>query len=220
MSDALPLRPLRIPSGWTLRHNSFVEAPVEHEFWNYDGNLLLAYHAEWDLLVELTWVVKLDATRGVFLLRVLGGDRRGRKLHGFESRDAAAVVAELEHLFDEMTVRYAPRIRHDAYESEEVYMLIRLWEAMHRLRSEDPAFDACCRISDVFVEDKLAAIAPMAARYWQSLDPETKGLIVRIETDFCPHVLRLRDWTDARRENEDDLAAGLNARFRSGPSRP
>src|SRR5690606_23722706 len=98
--EYLPLHPLRIPSGWTLRHNNFVDAPFEHSWWDYSGVLLLAYHAEWDLLIDLSWLSgvpwKPNADAGCLLLRVMSGDRTGCELHRFESRDPAAVVTELE----------------------------------------------------------------------------------------------------------------------------
>lgn len=213
------LRPLRIPSGWTVRHNNFVDAPLENSYWDYDGVLLLAYHAEWDLLIDLAWRAGLAsdprAKRGVFLLQVMNGDRSGRVLSRFESGDPAAVAVELDRLFADMSARYAPNLRYADYSSEEVDMLMQLYKTMLKLRSEDPAFDARVQISDVWVEDKLMAVAPMAQRYWQGLDPETREGAFRIETHLCPHVLRLCDWSHPRRENENDLAARLDAHFRS-----
>ncbi len=213
------LRPLRIPSGWTVRHNNFVDVPLENSYWDYDGVVLLAYHAEWDLLIDLAWRAGLAsdprAERGAFVLQVMNDDRSGRVLSRFESGDPAAVAMELDRLFADMPARRAPGLRHADYSSGEVDMLMQLYKTMLKLRSEDPAFDARVQISDVWVEDKLMAVAPMAQRYWQGLDPEIRAGAFRIETHLCPHVLRLCDWSHPRRENENELVAGLDAHFRN-----
>lgn len=217
--EYLPLHPLRIPSGWTLRHNNFVDAPFEHSWWDYSGVLLLAYHAEWDLLIDLSWLSgvpwKPNADAGCLLLRVMSGDRTGCELHRFESRDPAAVVTELERLFAELPVRHAPSVRYANYSCEEVDMLLGLYKAMLELRSEDPAFDASCQIGDLWIEDKLQAIAPMARRYWEGIDPEIRDSDSRwTESTFYPNVLRLCDWSHARREKENDLFARWDVYFR------
>ncbi|ROT94143.1 hypothetical protein EB810_13820 [Altererythrobacter sp. FM1] len=218
MSEPFLLHPLRIPSGWTLRHNNFVDAPIEHSYWDYDGCLLLAYHAEWDLLIDLEWLRGSSTGRPAeaarFLLRVMHGDRPGRELQCFESRDPAAVVIELERLLADLPVYYLPSVRYADYSNEEVYMLMQLYKVMLKLRSEDPIFAASCQISDVWIESGLMKIAPMVERYWQNLPPEVRERTSPIETNFCPYVLRQCDWTHLGRENEDDLIARLDAHFR------
>lgn len=217
-----PLHALRIPSGWTLRHNNFVDAPLGHShgyYGYYHGLLLLAYHAEWDLLIDLGWLpgppTENPAEAGSFLLRVVSGDRTGEESHRYESRDPAAVVTELERLFAELPVRYAPRVRYADYSSAEVDMLMGLYKAMRKLRSEEPAFDASCQIEDLWIEDKLRAIAPIARRYWEGIDLETRDGDSRwTDKIFYPNVLRLCDWSHPRREKENDLFARWDTYFR------
>lgn len=217
--EYFPLHPLRIPSGWTLRHNNFVDAPLGHFYGYYVGLLLLAYHAEWDLLIDLSWLPgppgKDPAEAGSFLLRVVSDERTGYELHRIESRDQAAIVTELERLFAELPVRHAPRVRYANYSCEEVGMLMGLYKAMLKLRADDPAFDASCQIGDIWIEDKLRTIAPMARRYWEGIDPEIRDSDSRwTESTFYPNVLRLCDWSHARREKENDLFARWDVYFR------
>jgi len=100
------LQPLRIPIGWSVDYNDFHEIDQDDpEAWHWwKENLLQLSHARRDRMIDLGWYPPDDAG-GRYVLVFHATDHTGPELERFESRDRAAVVAEIERLAAEVNRR-------------------------------------------------------------------------------------------------------------------
>lgn len=215
MSESLSLRPLRIPSGWTVRHNRLVDAPADHLLWDNFGTLFLACHADSDLLLELTWNPKIGGT-GRFLLRIFAGSLYGESLHCFDTGDAAAIVAEAERLMDGLAMRGPASEGERRYTQDDMVTLFHLCGALtaHLGEKEDVSRTKL----DASMADKAVALAPLLERVYDSLPGDDLERIGDFDEDFIPQAVGLFDWTSPDSESDAILLARLNAKFRGSPT--
>jgi hypothetical protein len=97
-----PLRPLRIPEGWSVSYNDFCDVPLDHpQAWSFafKASLLMMRHARRGLMVDVGWYPDEDPAGG-YRLVVLEGDHLGVERHRFETRDPQALIVALERLLD------------------------------------------------------------------------------------------------------------------------
>lgn len=210
MSESLSLRPLRVPAGWTLRHNHLVDAPADHPLFEDFGTLLLAYHADGDLLLELVWNPRIEDT-GRFLLRLFAGSQLGPSLHRFDSDDAAAIVAEAERLMNGVVAHGPVSGGERRYRHDDMVTLFHLCGALAERGFWSPQ-------SDAPVADKAVALAPLLERFDNSLSGIDHERIGDFDRDFLLQVVDLFDWSSPESDDDRILLAKLSAKFRGGPA--
>lgn len=111
--NALPLQPLRIPTGWSVTFNDFCEIDPEtirdpdSMLWSYfHEDMLLMEHAHISLLVDLGWYPDGDSTgtfRAIVVRKYTEEEQAVRAwqepIAEFMSRSVEQVVAQLEAWF-------------------------------------------------------------------------------------------------------------------------
>lgn len=103
MSDARPLQALRLPAGWTVDHNTFLELdpdslPPGTDDWELLGeDLLQLRHDRHGLVVDVGWSPEASP-RGRFVLTLIRGEDWANPLAHHATRSRAELVAHLEQL--------------------------------------------------------------------------------------------------------------------------
>ncbi len=118
-------QPLRIPSGWTIEWNTFMEVdPHPDDMTNFSGSSLLhAYNRHYLRALNLEWAPEEDF-EGEFYLRVINlvevfnpktkefdlvGDWQDPH-YEFGTRERLEIVSEIERLMQQLTYYEDPRI--------------------------------------------------------------------------------------------------------------
>jgi hypothetical protein len=91
-----PRQPLRIPRGWTVTYNEFLELDPEPD-WIQGMDLFQATSTEHDRVVDLSWYFG-DADEGSFRLVVWSSDPEAGLLFVHTTRDRVDAVRELEEV--------------------------------------------------------------------------------------------------------------------------
>ena len=103
----LRLQPLRIPTGWVVEYNQFLDLDPDASSLDHDSavacfkqDLLQLVLPRHNRLVDVGWYPDGDLAGGAFRLVVYDGDFRGRLLHEFTTRSRVELVAELERVLE------------------------------------------------------------------------------------------------------------------------
>lgn len=99
------LQPLRIPAGWRVTYNNGLYAvePTEETvkwWWIFKQDMLALVHDGRKRLLDLGWSPEMDFVEGCYRLTLYDGDYGGAELLHYESRDLAALVAEIERVLE------------------------------------------------------------------------------------------------------------------------
>lgn len=105
---SVPLQPLRIPTGWHVEYNNGLyeidplsrEVSAENQWLLFKEDMLQLKQPHFNRLLDLGWYPEGDMVEGCYRLVVYNGDFRGQRLHQFQTRDRATLVAEIERLLE------------------------------------------------------------------------------------------------------------------------
>lgn len=109
--DHFKLQALRIPAGWSVEFNNFVDInPLDEEIiltgkyvkdrngWNlFDQSLLFLFHRRAKLKLDVGWVPSYSPA-GRFVVQLVGEDGWSQPLYSYESKDKNEVVKAIEEL--------------------------------------------------------------------------------------------------------------------------
>ncbi|MBL8797130.1 MAG: hypothetical protein JNM56_24730 [Planctomycetia bacterium] len=103
---AVPLQPLRIPTGWLVEYNNGLHEidplpellPGDERYFLFKQDMLQLHHARHNRLLDVGWYPDGDLETGRYKLVVHEGDFRGPLLHEFQTRDRLTLVAEIERI--------------------------------------------------------------------------------------------------------------------------
>ena len=100
-----PMQPLRIPTGWRVAYNNGLYAvePTEATvrwWWIFKEDMLVLVHDARKRLLDLGWSPEMDFVQGCYRLTLYEGNHDGPELLHYETRDRAALVAEIERILD------------------------------------------------------------------------------------------------------------------------
>lgn len=92
-----PRQPLRVPPGWLIQYNEFMEAEPGSD-WLTRHDQLQAMHQRRDRMLDVDWRRTDEHPDGIFRIVVHAGDFSGTLLHTYWSADRLDVAAEIERL--------------------------------------------------------------------------------------------------------------------------
>lgn len=101
------LQPLRIPTGWTVRWNSFytidpADLASDDVQWLLDEDLLQMSQEHFNRVLDVGWYPALNVLKGTYALVVYEGDFHGKLLFEHRTRDHAQLVAKIEQLLQDV----------------------------------------------------------------------------------------------------------------------
>ncbi len=108
-----PLQSLRIPAGWTVVFNDGLyeidpvpEAIPELEYLCFfKEDMLLMFHADQKLHLDVGWFPSGDLVRGEYCLVLAESECYDQPIREFRTRDRSALVAEIERLLVEVSAK-------------------------------------------------------------------------------------------------------------------
>lgn len=96
------LQPLRVPTGWTVRWNTFyridfADLASDDAQWLFE-DLLQMSQEHFNRVLDVGWYPALNVLKETYALVVYEGDFHGKLLFELRTRDHAELVAKIEQL--------------------------------------------------------------------------------------------------------------------------
>jgi hypothetical protein len=101
---AIPLQPLRIPTGWNVSFNNGLYEidpllelfPEENPWWLFKEDMLQMRHDRFNRVLDVGWYPEGDLVNGAYGLVIYAGDFRGELLYEFHTCDRLELVSTIE----------------------------------------------------------------------------------------------------------------------------